>query len=231
MVVIDRQEFVIVLLADFVADDLPVDDGGHPVLALSLCRMDGYLAYFHFAPMTSFLIPAPVLVEIVEIPAVNHGSFGHLFLGKSLLRLFFKKRLFLLLVPCQVFLHFRMQADTDAPVAVQGFHRHLVPVVRCDDVIEKLDAFLYRMFFNGVGGQHRRLFRCQVIDEIGGNRLRLHGQRPLLRIHDKAVRGQALLPFLVGEVHGRADQFLVGLGRLAAPFPGDKRRDNALQVL
>ena len=59
VVVIDRQEFVIVLLADFVADDLPVDDGGHPVLALSLCRMDGYLAYFHFAPMTSFPYTSP----------------------------------------------------------------------------------------------------------------------------------------------------------------------------
>ena len=34
VVVIDRKEFVVILLADLVADDLPVDDGRHLVLAL-----------------------------------------------------------------------------------------------------------------------------------------------------------------------------------------------------
>ena len=44
MVVIDRKEFVVILLADLVADDLPVDDGRHLVLALYGGRVYGYLA-------------------------------------------------------------------------------------------------------------------------------------------------------------------------------------------
>ena len=198
--VIDRKEFVIVLLADFMADDLPVNDGGHPVLALALCRMDGDFAHFHFTPVPSFLVPASVPVEIIEVSSVNDGSFRYLSGMKFLLS--FKELLLLLLPLCQFFFHFRMQADVDAPVAVKGFHCHLVPVVRSDDVVDKFDALLHRMFLDRIGGKYRCLFFCKVIDKIGGNRLRLDGQRPFFRIHDKAVRRKAFLPLFVGEVHG-----------------------------
>ena len=44
MVVIDRKEFIVILLADLVSDDLPVDDGRHLVLALYGGWMYGYFA-------------------------------------------------------------------------------------------------------------------------------------------------------------------------------------------
>lgn len=73
VVVIDRKEFVVILLADLVADDLPVDDGRHLVLAL---YGDGcsYLADLDLPAVPFFSVPALALVKDGNIPSIDGSS-------------------------------------------------------------------------------------------------------------------------------------------------------------
>ena len=58
MVVIDRKEFIVILLADLMADDLPVDDGRHFVLTLYGGWMYGYFADLDLSAVPFFPVPA-----------------------------------------------------------------------------------------------------------------------------------------------------------------------------
>ena len=71
MVVIDRKEFIVILLADLVSDDLPVDDGRHLVLALYGGWMYGYFADLDLPAVPFFPIPALALVEHGNIPSID----------------------------------------------------------------------------------------------------------------------------------------------------------------
>ena len=134
--------------------------------------------------------------------------------------------LFLPLPLGQLLCYFRVQADVDTPLAVEGFHRYRVGEVLADDAVQHLQPPFDGVFLHGVGGQRGRLLVRQVIDHIGFDPLGLHGQRPPLRIHNQSVRGEALLPLFVGEVDRRGDELLVGPGRFPAARDARHRFDD-----
>ena len=80
MVVIHRQELVIVLLLDFMRDGFTINDGGHPVLILtflfSLCLwnfLHHNITDFHLTPMRSLTIPTLVLIKQGKVFTSHHG--------------------------------------------------------------------------------------------------------------------------------------------------------------
>ena len=232
MKIIHRKEPVVVPLADLVADDLPVNDGCHLVLAFHRGRVYADLGHFDLPAVLLLPVPAPVLFEVLQVAPVHGG-------GHALPYILFRKPCFqrgedflLLLLPLrQLLLHFGMQGKRDAPLAVEHFHRHLVGEICHDNPVQYLQSLLDGMLFERVGGQDAEFVILQVVNHIGGYLFGLHGQRPCLRVHDKAVRGKAFLPFLVGEIDRRGYQFLVGTCRFLTARTADHRRDDRLKVL
>lgn len=71
MVIIDCEEFVVIFLADFMGDDLPVDDSCHFVFALCRGGVYGNLADLDLPAVPLFPIPALVFVEQENIPSID----------------------------------------------------------------------------------------------------------------------------------------------------------------
>ena len=216
------------------ADSLTVDNGGHPVFPLGLCRLNGYLAHFDFPPVFLFPIPSLVFIQKLEVTPVHYRTDISLYGFLLLLQRGFHWHKSLLLLPLalfQILLYFGMQTDSDALIAVESLHRHFVGKVSPDNAVQQFQTFLYGLLLDGCGNQCPHFLFRQVIDHIGLDAFRLHGQRLLFRIHDKTVRGKALRPFLVGEIDRRGYKLLVRPCRFLAAWTADHRRDSRLQVL
>ena len=71
MIVIHCKELVVVPLGYLMADSLTVDNGGHPVFPLGLCRLNGYLAHFDFPSVLLFPIPSLVFIQKLEVTPVH----------------------------------------------------------------------------------------------------------------------------------------------------------------
>ena len=63
VVIIHSKKLVVVFLADFVADDLSVNNSGHLVFTLRLCRLHGNVTDLYFPAMFLLTIPAFAFVE------------------------------------------------------------------------------------------------------------------------------------------------------------------------
>ena len=213
------------------ADDPAVDHGGHHVFPLRLRRVYADLADLHFPPVHLLPVPSLTLVKQRQVAPVygRIGSVQYIFLRHRILQRP-QQLLFLPLPLGQLPSYFRVQADVDTPLAVEDFHRYRVGEVLADDAVQCLQPPFDGVFLDGAGGQRGRLFFRQVVDHIGRDTLRLYGQRPPLRIHDQPVRGEALQPFLVGEIDRRGDQLLVGPGRFPAARDARHRFDDRLQL-
>ena len=61
--------------------------------------------------------------------------------------------LFLPVPHSQILLHFGVQGNADALLAVQRFQCAFIGIVILNDIVQNLQAFLNRMLFNGIGGQ------------------------------------------------------------------------------
>ena len=176
MKIIHRKEPVVVPLADLVADDLPVDDGCHLVLAFHRGRVYADLGHFDLPAVLLLPVPAPVLFEVLQVAPVHGG-------GHALPYILFRKPCFqrcedflLLLLPLRQFLlHFGMQGKGDTSLAVKCLHRHLVGKVRPDNPVQHFQSLLDGMLFEGVGGQDGKFVIPQVVNHIGGYLLGLHG--------------------------------------------------------
>ncbi|VDR36118.1 Uncharacterised protein [Alistipes sp. cv1] len=216
---------------------LPVDDGRHLVFPLCQGGLHGDPADFHLAPVHLLPVPALVLAQHLQVPAVYRRSVHlpdgvRLFIISLLSPLLFQRQEQLPLLPLPLFQflpYFRVQVQGDTPVAVELFHRYLVGEIRPDHPVQHFQPLPERLFLDGAGRQRGRLFVRQVIDHIRRDAFRLHGQRPFLRVHDQAVRSEALLPFLIGEIDRRGDQFLVGPCRFPAARAARHRRNGRLQ--
>ena len=195
VVIVYCKEFVVILLADFMADDLPVDDGCHLVRPFCLGRMYGDFADFNLSAVGTFPIPAFVLLDVLQVPAVYRGTVllsdkGCLFVVSLFLSFILQrsKDFLLLLLPLhQLLLHLRMQADSDTLFAVQSLYAYFVGKISFDDFIQDFQPFFNRLVFEGVGSQCRNFRVRQVIDHIGRNLFGLDGQRSRLLIDDKTV--------------------------------------------
>ena len=234
VIVIHCKELVVVPLGYLMADSLTVDNGGHPVFPLGLCRLNDYLAHFDFPPVFLFPIPSLVFIQKLEVTPVHCRTDISLYRFLLLLQRGFHWHKSLLLLPLalfQILLYFGMQTDSDALIAVESLHRHFVGKVSPDNAVQQFQTFLYGLLLDGCGNQCPHFLFRQVIDHIGLDAFRLHGQRLLFRIHDKTVRGKALRPFLVGEIDRRGYKLLVRPCRFLAAWTADHRRDSRLQVL
>ena len=186
--------------------------------------------------MLSFPVPAFVGTDCRKVVAVH----CHAAPRQSLSQLPFRFHRhtagnpFRLLLPhgqpaVQIFQHLRVQGQVHSLPAIQHFQRHFAVIIVLDYPVDDFQPFFRRSFFQCVGGQCGKFLLCQVILQVRIHRSRLHGQRSCLAIHDNTVACQAFLPSLVGEIHRRGYQFLVGLGRLGASLSGVYGRHHALQ--
>ena len=58
--------------------------------------------------------------------------------------------LFLSVTHIQILLHFGVQGNADALLAVQQFQCDFIGIVILNDIVQNLQAFLNRMLFNGI---------------------------------------------------------------------------------
>ena len=238
MVVIHRQELVVVLLLDFVRDGFSIDNGGHAILIfaflISLHRrhfLHHDVTDFHFTPMRSLTIPTLVLINQGKVFTSHHGIALQHVTSDSLV-LFQRKQPFLvlLLTLLQLLFKFGMQMQVDALLAIQCVHQDFVSKVVLDDAIQQFQALNDGHFLDGVGGEFLQFLICQVIHHVGIDAVRLNGQRLRILINDDAMRCQTLLPLLIGEIDRRGNQFLIRLGWLRASRAADGRHYDSLQI-
>ena len=104
MVVIHRQELVVVLLLDFVRDSFTIDDGGHAILGFaflfSLCWryfLHHNITDFHLTSVRSLTIPTLVLINQGKVFTSHHGIALQHVTSDSLV-LFQRKQPFLVLL-------------------------------------------------------------------------------------------------------------------------------------
>ena len=239
MIVIHRQELVVVLLLDLVRDGFTINDGGHPVLILtflfSLCwrhflHID--VAHIHLTTVRSLTIPTLVLVQHRQFFASHHGiTSRHLHHHMLVTFQGHEQLFFLLLTLLQVLLHLGIQCHIHTLLAVEHVYRQLVSKVILDYLVYHVKPPCQWVILDRVGCQRLHLLVRQVIHHIRRCSLRLHGQRLRLLVNEDAMRSQTLLPLLVGEIHRRGYQFLIGLGWLRASRSARHRSDDSLQIL
>ena len=188
MVIIHREKLVVIFLTDFVTDDLSVNNGGHLVFPLCLCRLYGNLADLDLPTVFLLTIPAFVFVEQSQVTPVHRcaDTALYVFLSHRNFRLH-EQLLFLPLPFFQFIPDFGMQADGDALFAVEPLHCYLVGKVRSDNAVQQFQTLFHGLLLNRRGNQRFYFLFRQVIDHIGIDTFRLHGQRPLLGIHDQTV--------------------------------------------
>ena len=200
-------------------DDLSVDDRTHAIgklfiffvffgtcvfFLLGLCRhfFNPDVTNLDFTAMSAFTIPAFALVHGFKVFAVGVTLLR--ILGRCVMTLICQwvtdnQRFFLKLLAERRF-HFWLQRDGDAFLAVEHVHRYLVVEVTAYHIVQDVQTFIERSALQCIVCELFDFIVSQVVNEILLRAVGLYGQRLLVCIHKDAVRGQHLLPFLIGEI-------------------------------
>ena len=99
--------------------------------------------------------------------------------------------------------------------ALQHLHRDLSLPVLADDTVDDVEPRGDGDVLEGFGGEDRHFILPQVIDKVAVDGSGLHRKRTGPLVHDDAVAGEDLVPFLLGEVDVGGDELGVGLCLLA----------------